>query len=211
MKRFSLLTFGLIVISIGLLNAQTNQGRLILGLSSDIFSLGYSTSKISSDTDGTEQASKSFNVNLSPNMGYFIIDNLAIGLGLGVGFMAYNNETGDFNSSSISISLSAGPFIRYYFPFSKVLPFCELSGSYGWSNMNISGTNLDDTRYNIGSLHYGGGIGLAVPIGERVMADVSLGYHLLLTKFSQEDENNDTTKTGTLGLNIGFVILLGSN
>jgi outer membrane protein len=210
MKKTTFLTVGLFVISFGPLYAQTNQGNFLLGLSSDIFSLGYSTSKISSDNDEAENAGKSFSVNLSPNMGYFVIDNLAIGLGLGVGFTAYNNESGDFKTSAISTSLSAGPFIRYYIPVSKVLPFCELSGSYGWSNMNISGTNLDDTRVNIGTFNYGGGIGLAAPLGERVMADVMLGYRSLNMKYSQEEEYDQTTKTGTLGLSIGFVILLGS-
>jgi hypothetical protein len=196
----------LFVLSIGLLNAQTNQGTLIANLSSDIFGLGYSTSKITSDADGTEQASKSFTVNLSPNMGYFILDNLAIGLGLGVGFTIIDSESGDYNTSLTSTSLSAGPFVRYYIPTSKVLPFFELGGSYSWSNMNI-----DDTKVNMVTFNYGGGIGLAVPLGERVMADVLVGYNSLSMKYDQENEYNQTTKTGNFGLNIGFTILLASD
>ena len=49
MKKTSFLTIGLIVISIGFLNAQTNQGKLLLGLSSDILNLGYTTLKTKSD------------------------------------------------------------------------------------------------------------------------------------------------------------------
>lgn len=203
MKKTSFLTIGLFVISIGFLNAQTNQGKFLLGLSSDIFGLGYTTTKITNDTDGSEQANKSFNVNLSPDLGYFLIDNLVIGLGLGV--QVQTGTTGTDNKYS-STSLSAGPFVRYYIPTSKVLPFFELGGSYGWNNMNI-----DDTKINIGTLIYGGGIGLAVPLGERVMADVLAGYHSQSMKYNQDNEDNQTWITGALALGIGFVILLGSN
>ena len=194
MKKTSLLTVGLIIISIGMLNAQTNQGNFLLGLSSDIFSLGYTTTKTKSDAGGSEEADKSFNVNLSPKIGYFLIDNLAIGLDLGVEFVTINS--GDYNHSGTYIS--AGPFVRYYVPTSKVLPFFELGGSIGSMDTN-----------NV--IKYGGGIGLAAPLGERVMVDVLAGYHSVTYKDREDNADNERRVMGTLGLNIGFTILLGSN
>lgn len=196
MKKTSFLTIGLIVISIGLLNAQTNQGKLIVSLSSNIFGLGYTTVKTKSDAVGSEEVNKHFYVNLSPKIGYFLIDNLAIGLDLGVGFTFFNSESGDNNNSTTS--LSAGPFVRYYVPTSKVLPFFELGGSFG-------------SMGTMNTINYGGAIGLAAPLGERVMADVLAGYHSSIYKDRENNTNNQRTVMGTFGLSIGFVILLGSN
>jgi len=210
MKKPSFLTIGLFAISIGFLNAQTNQGKLILSLSSDIFGLGFTTLKTISDTNGSEEASESFNVNLSPKIGYFLIDNLAIGLDLGVGLQTGNNGT---YHKYTSTSLSAGPFVRYYIPALKVLPFFELGGSVGMMNtkfINIDNTYGEDRVDKTGIINYGGGIGLAAPLGERVMVDVLAGYHSSSVKFSEDNENNERLISGILGLDIGFVILLGS-
>jgi len=209
MKKTSFLTIGLLVISIGLLNAQTNQGKLIVSLSSDIFGLGYTTSKTKSDTDGSEEASKSFNVNLSPKIGYFLIDNLAIGLDLGVGLQT--GKTGTDNDKFTLISMGAGPFVRYYIPTSKILPFFELDGSYTYSTYSWMNTNSGDSKTNIGTLNYGGGIGLAAPLGERVMADILAGYHSFTYKDRENNVDNERTVMGTLGLSIGFTLFLGAN
>ena len=195
MKKASFLTIGLFVISIGFLNAQTNQGKLLLGLSSDIFSLGYTTLTTKSDAGGSEDADKLFSVNLSPKMGYFVIDNLAIGLDFGVGLIANNVGTDNSNTTAW---ISAGPFVRYYVPTSKVLPFLELGGALG-----SQGTNT--------TVGYGGGIGLAMPLSERVMFDVLAGYQSVSYKDREDNTDNKRAVMGTLGLSIGFVILLGSN
>ncbi len=181
MKKASFLTIGLFVISIGFLNAQTNQGKFLLGLSSDIFSLGYTSLKTKSDSGGSEDADKLFSVNLSPKVGYFVIDNLAIGLDFGVGLIA--NSIGTDNSNTTAW-ISAGPFVRYYVPTSKVLPFLELGGALG-----SQGTNT--------TVKYGGGIGLAVPLGEKVMVDVLAGYHSLTYKDRENNDNNYKTVMGT--------------
>ena len=59
-------------------------------------------------------------------------------------------------------------------------------------------------------MNYGGGIGLAVPLGERVMVDVLAGYNSTTIKDREDNADNERRVMGTLGLNIGFVILLGS-
>lgn len=204
MKKTSFLTIGLIVISIGFLNAQTNKGKLLLGLSSDIFNLGYSSSMLKSDATDSEQENKSFNVNFQSKIGYFFIDNFVIGLDLSTGLQT--GKTGDDNDKYTFTSSHVGPFVRYYIPTSKVLPFFELGGSIGSMN-----TKFEDGKDKTGIIKYGGGIGLAVPIGERVMADVLAGYHSTTFKDMEDNENNERRIIGTLGVNVGFTILLGSN
>ena len=145
-------------------------------------------------------------------MGYFIIDNLAIGLDLNVGLTTY--KTGDENDKFSTTSLSVGPFVRYYIPASKVLPFFELSGSAGAWNTKYNysdNSNREDEKDKTGIVSFGGGIGLAAPLGERVMVDVLAGYHSVTYKDKENNEDNERTVIGTLGLEIGFMILLGSN
>ncbi len=214
MKRTSFLTICFFAFSIGFLNAQTNQGKLLVGISSgsDIFDIGYTTSKQKSDSNGSEDPSKSFSTNLHPNMGYFIVDNLAIGLDLSVGLTIY--KTGSDDIKITSTNLSAGPFVRYYVPVSNVLPFAELRGSFGTHKSKFDysdNTYLEDFEDNMGIMTFGGGIGLAAPLGERVMVDILAGYHSVRYKEREDNVDNERTINGTLGLEVGFVIILGSN
>ena len=223
MKRSSFLTVGLIAISIGFLNAQTNQGKFIVGVSStnsflssgpDILKLGYTTTKSKSDADGFEESEpdKSFSINFLPKVGYFVIDNLAIGLELYVGLSS--QKFGEDKDKSSYTYLGVGPFVRYYIPTSKVLPFFELSGSFGMINNKIDfsdNTYQEDYDYKLSVMGFGGGIGLAAPLGERVTFDVLAGYYTSTYKQKEDNEDNDRTVLGFLGLKLGFTILLGSN
>ena len=223
MKRSSFLTVGLIAISIGFLNAQTNQGKFIVGVSStnsflssgpDILKLGYTTTKSKSDADGFEESEpdKSFSINFLPKVGYFVIDNLAIGLDLYVGLSTH--KFGEDRDKISQTLLGVGPFVRYYIPTSKVLPFFELSGSFGMMNNKVDfsdNTNQEDYESKSSVTGFGGGIGLAVPLGEKVTFDVLAGYYTSTHKQKEDNEDNDRDVFGTLGLKLGFIVLLGSN
>jgi outer membrane protein len=86
------ISFGVITVS-----AQVPKGTILTGVSSNI---GFSSYK----PDGGTSTSN-FNVNLRG--GYFIIDNLVVGLNLGF------NRT-DYGSSSTGTSTGLGVFARYY-------------------------------------------------------------------------------------------------
>ena len=60
-------------------------------------------------------------------------------------------------------------------------------------------------------MSFGGGIGLAAPLGEKVTFDIMAGYDSLTVKDKEDNDDNYRTVIGTLGLKIGFTILLGSN
>ncbi len=95
MKKLILTT--LIVATFTVACAQTEQGRWVVGVSSNL-SFG------STNVDGANDNIS--NVHLSGQAGYFIMDNLAAGLTLGVGA----SRQGELKTSSTSI----GPFARYY-------------------------------------------------------------------------------------------------
>ena len=123
-----MLTDGLFVISIGLLNAQTTKGKFLLELSSNMFDLGYTNSKSKSDDGTDEQTRHGFNIGVTPAVGYFVIDNLALGIDFNIGLQT--GKSGD-GSNYTFVTSHIGPFVRYYVPTTKVLPFFELGGSIG--------------------------------------------------------------------------------
>jgi len=223
MKKITLFTVLMLIISIGLLNAQTNQGKVLLGVSSslslagtgsDLMNLGYSSLKYKSDADGFEESNsdKMTSINLLPKVGYFVVDNFAIGLDLNIALSS--TKDGEDDDKYSQTLLSVGPFVRYYIPTTKVLPYFEINGSFGAINNKYDysdNTNWEDEEYKSSVMSIGGGIGLAAPLGERVMFDVLAGYNSLTVKDKEDNDDNDRTVIGTLGLKIGFTILLGAN
>ncbi len=95
MKKLILAT--LVATSVFCAQAQTEQGGWVIGTTTN---LTFSSTNI----DGVDDNSSSFN--LSGQAGYFLIDNLAAGLTLGLSSV----KQGDFKTSSTNI----GPFARYY-------------------------------------------------------------------------------------------------
>lgn len=223
MKKITLLAVSLMTISFGLLHAQTNQGKVLIGVSStlslagtgsNLMNIGYSSVKNKSDADGFEASDpdKMTSINLLPKIGFLVANNFAVGLDLNIAFAS--TKDGADNDKYSQTMLSVGPFVRYYIPTSKVLPFFELSGSFGTLKYKYDysdNTNREDSESKSGVTSFGGGFGLAAPLGERVMLDILAGYNSLTVKDKEDNEDNDRTTIGTVGIKLGFTISLGSN
>lgn len=223
MKSITFLVAILITINVGLLHAQTTQGKVLIGVSSnmsligtgsELMSFGYSNVKRKSDANGFREPEpdKTISFNLLPRVGYFVADNFAVGIDLN---MALTTTTDGENDNKYSQRLlSVGPFVRYYIPTGSVLPFFELSGSFGGLNSKYDysdNTFWEDDEFKSRIMSFGGGVGLAAPLGDRVMFDVLAGYNSLTIKDSEDNDDNVRTIFGTLGLKLGITILLGAN
>jgi hypothetical protein len=223
MIKITYFTVFMLTISAGLVNAQTNQGNVLLGVTStlsiagagsDLMNIGFSSVKQKSDADGFEESDpdKMTSINLMPKVGYFVVDNFAVGLDLNIGVSS--TQYGENEDKSSQTLLAVGPFARYYIPTAKVLPFIELSGSVGAikSKYDLSDNSFwEDSEFKSSVMSIGGGIGLAAPLGERVTFDVLAGYNSLTVKDKENNDDNERTVIGTLGLKIGFTIFLGAN
>ena len=214
-----LLIIAFCFLNLTFLRAQTNKGKVLLGVSStlslagtgsDLMTLGYTTMKSKSDADGYEDSdpSKTISFNLLPKVGYFVIDNLAVGLDVN---MALSSEKyGDSSDKYITNMLSIGPFIRYYITTEKVLPFFEVGGTFGSvTNKYKSGSNDHKNKSSVTS--FGAGAGIAIPIGDRVTFDVLAGYSSLTVKDKEDNDDNYRTVIGTIGLKLGIIVFLGAN
>ncbi|WP_158860231.1 outer membrane beta-barrel protein [Lunatibacter salilacus] len=220
MKKINVLIVFQFLICIGLVNAQTDKGRMLLGASSDLgltgaglLDIGYSSTK--SKLDGAsyveDNSSKITNISLLPKIGYFVADNLA--LGLDFTFASAKAKGGISNSESTSRLLSTGPFARYYIPTAKVLPFVEVNSSFGRRTNTVKykdDPNLEDYNAKTNISSFGGGIGLAVPLGEKVAFDILAGFNSLTLNRKNQTPPNFRQVTNSLGLKVGFTMFLGS-
>lgn len=150
--------------------AQTEQGNIRVG----------ATSNLSFTSTSYEEGDNDNEFGLEGSVGYFVIDNLAVGLNLG-----FTSTSGSFESSSFV----AGPAARYYF-----------QGVFAGAGI-LFGKQTIDFGDPIGKVDANGNFialeaGYAAFITDNVSIEPSLGYTIAGGDF---DGN-------TFGLNIGFGI-----
>ena len=202
---------------------QTSKGRVLLGVSSNfsipgigneitgsgsnLLTIGHTTVKSKSDSFDDSDPTKITGLNLLPKIGFFVIDNLAVGLDINLA--TTTSKSGSSDDKYTMSLLSAGPFVRYYIPSENVLPFFEAGGSFGAITTKYkSGGN--ESKDKSGANTFWGGVGLAVPVGDRVTFDVLAGYNSLTIKDKEDNDDNYRTIVGTLGIKIGVIVFLGS-
>lgn len=181
----------------------------IAGTAPDLMSVGFMSLKYKSDEEGYEEPDpdKITSFNLVPKIGFLVINNLAVGLDLSFSFNAYKD--GYYDSKVTETLFAAGPFVRYYFPVDKVKPFIEAGGAFGLLNEKYEYEGDSDTDKG-GIWNLGGGVGMAVPIGDQVTFDGLMGFNSLVRKDKENNPDNERYVFNTFGLRIGFVVLLGS-
>lgn len=169
MKGYTTLVW-LLVMAIGGLSAQTKKDDWMTG-----GSLRVNTAKNSSQFE------------FSPSVGYFLIDDLAIGARLSVQSEKLgNNLVNDFGF---------GPYARYFFGSKKVMPFFE--GNFELSNRKYQ-TGAVSTKEQAFSVFGGGGV--SIFLNESVALEGILGYKN--TRMKNQDGY------GGLNLRVGFQIYL---
>lgn len=132
-------------------------------------------------------AKSSTTVQFSPNAGFFVAKNFAIG-----GNLIYSyDKLGDIKVSGFGI----GPFVRYYFTEEKVRPF--FAGDMTFEKRKLT-TSLGSNTEDAFSWFLGGGA--AFFINENVAVDGLLGY--AHSKVSDEDGG------GGLRFRVGFQVYI---
>lgn len=173
--------------------AQTDQGSWLMGGSAGL--------------DYTVQASsKIFNASLSPQTGYFLADNFAVGLRLPMGLqnnITQNISAGGVESENRTLTYRAGigPFVRYYFGKSAIRPFVNAGTDYQFARTRIAVNGSEQVRISTeDSYSVFGGVGMAYFISQFVGLESQLGY----TYFRSSELN----KYSRLGLSVGLQIYI---
>lgn len=207
MKKTSLF---IILILLALLSSaqHTDKGRSIFVISTgipinakefDSMNMFHSTQKIQNNTHNTTER-KGFIINLQPEWGYFVSDNVLLGLSSNLDYSKSWQE----QDSYIYSGLGTGPLLRFFFPFSKILPYFELKCSYSLYRRKSSNNN-EFTSSQI--IMLGSGLGVDIPLGRKIALDISVSYQQLSR--SKLEGSANVYKIKELALKIGFCMFLG--
>lgn len=191
----------------GLSNAQMTKGDWVIRGDTGVgFNNVTTTIKVG---DQSVEGPKVNTFSISPSVGYFVIDKLAVGIELG-----YINATTKYQGlKSKTSSFSVMPTATYYFTnSSKLVPF--LGAGIGYASVKSSGqTNFMGMIAS--SETTTDGLAWKVKGGLTYMATQSLGINLGVSydQFSNKETimNTDVkTNVKTFGVNVGFSYFIKS-
>ena len=154
--------------------AQTEKGKLMVGASSDLnfTSMSY---------DEADTTTNTFEV--SPQVGYFVADNITVGLNASY---SNTNPEGDDNSTNV---VGVGPFARVYFlEDEKVRPYAQAAYLYKSTKTG------DADAMNANEIGLTGGA--AYFITDSVSIDAALNYGLGMS--------NDMDDYSKINFGVGF-------
>lgn len=155
-------------------NAQTEKGNKMVGVG------------VAGINFASQSGSSEFNINLNPNVAWFIQDNFALGGGVQIGYSKPENVDGIF-------SYGITPLARYYFTSNSS------NGLFGQVNLLFGGySQSGNSGTQVGA---GAGLGYDWFITKNVALEAGLGY--MYTKPESVDAIHN------VGLNLGFQIFLG--
>lgn len=114
MKQLRYAFLIVVLLGAGVLTAQVlDQGNFMVGSTLGL-SVAESSVTLEASTQNEEgEGPSSSQFNLAPNVGYFVMDYFALGIGMDYTFSAIEEPDADRNEDS---NLLFGPFLRYYFP-----------------------------------------------------------------------------------------------
>jgi outer membrane protein len=175
--------------------AQFSKGSILLGGN---VSADFNTNKTIAGSTTTTNSSTS-SLSMVPNVGYFVIDNLAVGAGLQL-----NTSSTKFDASRASSSFSSfafQPFGRYY--IQKFYGQASLGfGSYSRESTNGNGNTSTDK----GSLfNWSLAGGYVILLNDHVGLEPQIGYG---SQSQSPDGSNTTFRDAGLFLRLGIQVYL---
>ena len=174
----------------GAMNAQTAKGTWMFSGKTEL-SFNSTTTKL--EYDGNEMLEAKTNTfTFSPSAQYFVIDNLAVGLGL----QFVSQKTDDDKSNTFTVM----PQATYFFPAAgNIRPYVEAGVGYA-SNLTTDG----DDDIKSGGLAYSGGVGVAYFINSNVAFNLGLNY--TGAKLSYSEDSKFKTNVSNFGAGVGISV-----
>lgn len=190
----------------GAMNAQTSKGSWVL---SGKAGLGFNSAIQKYKANGTTVDGPKVSIlTITPSVGYFVMDNLAIGLDLNYTStrttVKINELDLDYDSTNSTLSLL--PNATYYFPTgSNFRPY--LGAGIGIGSTKAMNP-LTDEESTASGLLWGAKGGFVYLLNNSVGLDFGLSYNNLTT--SETIQNiKVTTTTGNFGVNAGISVFFG--
>jgi outer membrane protein W len=186
MKTIILLSFSLALTATAF--TQINKGQFIIGGSMNLESTENNSSR--------NETYKSTNYFISPNIGYFIINKMAIGMKLD--FKSYNSKSQNLKTHQINTSIS--PFLRYYFlPLQrKVNAFIDV----GYIHEKSKWSSDSNPGYFVKAKGYYFSGGPTIFLTDQIAIEFTLGYKH--TKSADIGDTEVNKLSSGFGLQIHF-------
>lgn len=187
------------------LNAQTQKGNWVVEGSSSLgFATGKSTYKQGSlEVDGTKATVISFN----PAAGYFVMDNMALGVEFGLSSIAttiYDDYYDDEYKVTVS-TFSIMPGATYYFTAGEnIKPYLGANIGYGSKK-----EKEDNESFSGGGFGWKLKGGMAFFFRESMAVNLGLSYAQMTYKYKEGKYNDEFKETySPFGFNVGFSFFL---
>ena len=189
--------------------AQTQKGNFVLSGKTD---LNFLFSNITTGTDSVKTGeTKSDQFGFTAGVGYFIADNLSVGI---FGTYSYNySKIGSSNyqpsfTQNITQSFTILPQLQYYFPLEgKLKPFVAIGAGYGWLQERDSRvTENNNKAYSLSGTAFTGGAGVSYFIITSVAFDFGFqySYNRLKDKMIENQIWKEKQFAGRLGVSVFF-------
>jgi outer membrane protein len=139
-------------------------------------------------------------LSILPSFGYFVIDNLAIGLAGNITISTNKDESGD---KTVSTSTLICPTAIYYFTMDgKIRPIAQIGVGLASQSQKYVPKTGSNNKSSARGMAFNIGGGISYFIKENISINLGLSYTLATLKDS--DDNNSKLKEGNLGSNVGF-------
>ncbi|MEI6059879.1 MAG: outer membrane beta-barrel protein [Bacteroidota bacterium] len=200
MKK-SLLLLVAVVLSVAI-SAQTKKGDIFLSGGTGLTTTFMSVTPVYDGKSGDKTTGSS--ISFLPSVGYFVINNLAIGL---AGNMSHNSSKGESGNKDVSNSIMIVPTAIYFFPVDgKVRPLAQFGvGLVSQTSKYIPKSGSNETNSVSGAcINLGGGISYFIK--ENISFNFGLSYTRVT--LTDGDDNKSKIKEGNFAGNIGISIFL---
>lgn len=189
---------------VGLANAQTEKGSWVVSGSTNI-GFNNSTNKVKFDGRSVD-GPKTTSFNITPSVGYFVANNIAIGVDLSFTAAKTTNTQYIFDQEvsfdTKSNTIIVMPNATYYFKSaSKVMPYLGAGIGY-FSNTTKYPSDFstnNEVKFTTDGLAWGAKGGIVFLVTPSVGIDLGLAY--VNTSDKEDDVKN---VTNTFGVNAGF-------
>jgi outer membrane protein len=179
---------------------QTSKGNLVISGGTGLQFVSSSVKSVYDGKTGDEYTVTSFS--LIPSFGYFVMDNLALGLSSTFSSSTQKDEDGNKYTSS---SVLFVPTALYYFTLDeKIKPLAQIGIGYStMTNKYIPKTGSDEKNTGSGlAINFGGGISYFV--SKNISFNFGLSY--TISTLTDGDDDKSKLKQGNLGSNIGISV-----
>ncbi len=203
MKKIILIT--LILIPGLFLNAQPVAKSIFIG-----GNIGVNFQKVK--TDDRDQKDNNTSIQIMPNVGYFLTDRMAIGVGAGINSLTQKRERLGEERKQSETTFQISPFVRYYLTSGTVGFFTEGSFSIGLGQTKDTRDDITE-KGNITQLSFGISPGIYLDVHPKIALEFSAGW----LGYQHESKEIDGVKVTsnrmgfdlrTTGLSLGAIFKL---